>query len=190
MLGSIPTKWRDDLCLGTHVLPLRASASLNTMPVHSKLRQKAPPPRGTQSLLPSTSKIMLRPWGGEQLVLTLPAVRQRCSGIFSFLISNACNIYLVSLVRVWFSSLLPSLFSLSLLVFLYTPSSKPGWGVGKEASIPNIAAPSICGLRRPSLPPGRDARLAGPGQEGNFQGKLHNPVGSGCTGGARISGLY
>lgn len=58
VLGSVLTKLRDYLCLGIHMV------SPNTMLVHSKLKQKAhPSPQGTQSILPSTSKIMLRPWG-------------------------------------------------------------------------------------------------------------------------------
>lgn len=59
---------------------------------------------------------MLRPWGWEQLVLTLLAVGQRRWGIPSFLISDACNIYLLSIAHVWFSSLSPSVFFLSLFL--------------------------------------------------------------------------
>lgn len=73
-------------------------------------------PTCKQSIFPSTPKIMLRPWGWEQLVLTLLAVRQRRWGIPSFLISDACNIYLLSIAHVWFSSLSPSVFFLSLFL--------------------------------------------------------------------------
>jgi len=80
--------------------------------------------------------------------------------------SNPCNIYLLSLVRVWFSSLFPSLSSLSLSVFpscTHPPPGAPSRGLGRKPLIRNIAAPSACG---------RDAGPASPRHGWGFPERL------------------
>lgn len=94
--------------------------------------QKAPPNQGAQFVLPSTPA-----WG--QHALTLLAVRQGHSGIFSFPISKACDIYLLSLGHVFFFT---PVFSFSFLfLFPFHSNSIQACGMGKRAFICKVAAP-------------------------------------------------
>lgn len=63
----------------------------------------------------------------------------------------------------------PSFYFLSFF-FLCTPSSKrtQNWVLGKGALIRNIAAPSICGMRLPSLPSSVTCWFESSRQEGKF----------------------
>lgn len=168
---------------GAHIIiPLRPAVSPNAKLMHSKLREKAPPPSPGYQIHSSQHL--------NNYAKTLGLGSSSCraamfSGIFSFLIANACNIYLLSLVGAWVSSLFPSLCFLFLFSSrAHPPPSAPGARLGRRELELEMSQHPLPAGSRFSRPPRPGRILVSPalGRKGNFQNKLHNPVGSGCAG--------
>lgn len=101
-VGSVLTKWRADLYLGTpwySYSPFMTTSVSKHCAGAQQIKTESTPHTHTLHSHPP-QKLCQDPAAGEQLVVTLLAFRQRYSGGVSFRISNACSIYLLSLVRV------------------------------------------------------------------------------------------